>query len=175
MPSFDPSRFLSLADMNILNFGPGVLFVALGVIFVLIWGLSLGRTRALVSLLAIYIAFVLESAFPYLDYVSSLLNLKAEEGLLRVGLFFAVYILVFGILNSSLVKVRLSMKETSIFLVGLISMLQLGLLISIIVNILPAGMITKIPGVLLPLFSGAQPLFFWFLLPVIAILFIRKD
>ena len=175
MPSFDFSRFVFNIDTSIFNFGPGVLFFLLGVVFVLVWGLSLGRTRALVSLLAIYIAYVLEIAFPYLAHVSNIFGLKAGDGLLRIGIFFAAYIVVFAILNSSLVKVRLSMKESSVVIVGLISMLQLGLLISIIFNTLPATMLKQIPPSVMPFFSGNQALFFWFLLPVIALLFIRKD
>lgn len=175
MPDFDLNRFIAIADVNILDFGPEVLFFMLGVIFVLIWGLSLGRTRALVSLLAIYIAYVLETTFPYLNMVYDAFNLKTDENLLKIGLFFAAYIIVFGILNKSLVKVRLSMKETSIATVGLISMLQLGLLISIIANTLPQDLISKIPAYLLPFFVGQQALFAWFLLPVMVILFLKKD
>lgn len=175
MSNFDLNRFIAIADVNILDFGPEVLFFLLGVIFVLIWGLSLGRTRALVSLLAIYVAYVLEITFPYLNQVYGAFNLKADENLLKVGLFFAAYIIVFGILNKSLVKVRLSMKETSLATVGLISILQLGLLISIIANTLPQDLISKVPVYLLPFFVGQQALFAWFLLPVIAILFIKKN
>src|SRR3989344_3856179 len=131
-----------------LSFGPEVLFFLLGVIFFLIWGLSLGRTRALVSLLSIYIAFVLKSTFPYFEYVSRSLNLKYDIKFIEIGLFFAAYIIVFAILNRSLVKVRLSMKETSLLLVGLISVLQLGLLISIIANNLPQDVIDRIPAYL---------------------------
>ena len=161
--------------MNILSFGPGVLFFMLGVIFVLVWGLSLGRTRALISLLAIYIGYVLETTFPYLEYLNNLFNFKTNRVFLKVGLFFVTYIIVFGILNKSLVKVRLSMKETSVFLVGLISMLQLTLLISIIVNMLPVDMLLKVPAHVMFVFSGNQQLFFWSLLPIIAVLFIKKN
>src|SRR3989344_8586837 len=175
MKGFDFNRIIPIIDVNIIDFGPGVLFFLLGVIFVLIWGLSLGRTRALVSLLSIYIAFVLKSTFPYFEYVSRSLNLKYDIKFIEIGLFFAAYIVVFAILNKSLVKVRLSIKETSIFIIGLISVLQLGLLISIISNDLPQQFISKIPASTLPFFFGPLALFVWFFIPIIAILFIKKD
>ena len=158
-----------------ISLGPEVLFFILAIIFILLWGLSLGRTRALVSLLAIYIAYVLETTFPYLSYVNDRLNLKYDMSYVKIGLFFAVYIIVFAILNGSLVKKRLTMGETSVLLVGLISILQLGVLVSIIINNLPAPALTKIPLYLAPFFLGQQALFIWFALPIVVILFIKKD
>ena len=175
MGSFDFNRIIPIIDVNIIDFGPGVLFFLLAVVFILIWGLILGRTRALISLLAIYIAYVLKATFPYLEYANKSLNLKYDIKFIEIGLFFAAYIIVFAILNRSLVKVRLSMKETSLLLVGLISVLQLGLLISIIANNLPQDFIDRIPAYLLPFFLGQQALFGWFVLPIIATLFIKKD
>lgn len=157
-----------------INLGPQVLFFTLGVIFILLWGLSLGKTRLLVSLLAIYIAYVLETLFPYLSYINDALNLNYDVSYIRIGLFFAVYIIVFAILNGSVVKARLTMSETSLMIVGLISTLQLGLLISIITNSLSATILRQVPEYILPFFYGQQALFVWFLLPVVSLLFIRK-
>lgn len=158
-----------------VDLGPQVLFFTLGVIFILLWGLSLGRTRALVSLLAIYIAYVLETLFPYLSYINDGLNLNYDISFIRIGLFFAIYIIVFAILNGSVVKARLTMGETSLAIVGLISALQLGLLTSIIVNNLSAVILRQAPEFILPFFYGQQALFAWFLAPVISLLFIRKN
>lgn len=158
-----------------LSFGPEVLFFVLGLIFVLLWGLSLGRTRALVSLLAIYIAYVLETTFPYLSIINKTLNLKYDISYVKIGLFFAVYIIAFAILNGSLVKKRLTMGDSSIVIVGLVSLLQLGLLVTIISNNLPSLVTEQIPAYILPFFIGPQALFGWFVLPIVAVLIIRKD
>ncbi len=155
--------------------GPEILFIILGIVFILIWGLSLGRTRALVSLLAIYIAYVIETLFPYLSYINDGLNLNYDISFIRIGLFFAAYIIVFAILNGSVVKVRLTMGESSLMIVGLISMLQLGLLISIIINNLSAAILRQAPEFILPFFYGQQVLFVWFLIPIASLLFIKKD
>ena len=170
---FDINYWLKQAPH--ISFGPEVLFIILGAIFILLWGLSLGRTRALVSLLSIYIAYVLMISFPYLSYVNRALNLKYDIEYVKVGLFFAVYIVVFGIFNKSLVKVRLSMKETSTVTVGIISLLQLCLLVSIVVNITQSIFLDRIPDYLAPFFLGQQALFTWFVLPILVILFIKKD
>ena len=94
----------------------------------------------------------------------------------KIGLFFAIYILVFGILNKSLVKKRMTLAETSVIMVGFVSLLQLCLLISIIVNNIPLSVTKQIPAYLLPFFIGQQALFAWFVLPVaLILLFIKKD
>ena len=158
-----------------LNLGPEVLFVILGAVFILVWGLGLGRTRALVSLLAIYIAFVLETNFPYFSQFNRALNLKYDMEYVKIGLFFSAYIVTFAILNKSLVKARLTMKETSVIVIGLISLLQLGLLISIILNNLPVSVVAKAPVYLSPIFLGQQALFIWFFVPILYVLFIKRD
>lgn len=174
--NFDLGNLVSLSGrISGVNLGPQVLFFTLGVIFILLWGLSLGRTRALVSLLSIYIAYVLITIFPYLAYVNDALNLNYDISFIRIGLFFAVYIIVFAILNGSVVKARLTMGESSLIIVGLISMLQLGLLISIIINNLSAVILRQAPEYILPFFYGQQVLFIWFLLPMVSLLFIKKD
>lgn len=165
----------NLAAISNFNFGPSGLFAVLGLIFLLLYGLSLGRTRALISLLGIYIAYAIMSVFPYLDRLHDLVRVSPELYITRVGLFLFVYVVVFSILNRSLVKSRLTLKEASFFSVSVISILQLGLLITIITNIIPLSAL-KIPGNLSGLteyFSTNEALFYWFLVPILIVSFMR--
>jgi|SRR3989344_1105705 len=159
------------------NFGPSGLFAILGLIFLLLYGLSLGRTRALISLLGIYVAYAIVSVFPYLDRLHEAMRISSELYITRVGLFLLVYVVVFSVLNRSLVKNRLTLKDASFFSVSVISILQLGLLITIITNIVPVNVL-NISGNLSGLteyFSTNEALFYWFLVPIIVILFMKKD
>ncbi len=168
----------NLAAISGFNFdlGPSGLFAILGLIFLLLYGLSLGRTRALISLLGIYIAYAIMSVFPYLDRLHELVKISPELYFTRVGLFLLVYVVVFAVLNNSLVKSRLTIKEASFLSVSIISIMQLGLLVTIITNIVPVSAL-KISGNLYYVseyFSTHEALFYWFLAPIIIVSFMKR-
>lgn len=170
---------IRIVEKYIPNFdlGPSGLFVLLGLIFLLLYGLSLGRTRALVSLLGIYIAYAIMSVFPYLDRLHESIIISSELYVTRVGLFLVVYVIVFAILNRSLVKSRLTLKDASFFSVSITSVLQLVLLITIITNIIPSSvlMVSGNLSGLVEYFSTNEALFYWFLAPIIVLLFMKRD
>src|SRR3989338_11024106 len=169
IPNFN---LATISQFN-FNFGPSGLFAILGLIFLLLYGLSLGRTRALISLLGIYIAYAIMSVFPYLDRLHDFIKILPELYITRVGLFLFVYVLVFAVLNRSLIKNRLTIKEASFLSVSIISILQLGLLITIITNIVPVSAL-KISGNLSyfsEYFSTHEALFYWFLAPMVVVSF----
>src|SRR3989338_9070209 len=154
-------------DKYIPNFdlGPSGLFAILGLIFLLLYGLSLGRTRALISLLGIYVAYSIVSVFPYLDRLHEAMRISSELYITRVGLFLLIYVMVFSVLNRSLVKNRLTLKDASFLSVSIISILQLGLLITIITNTVPVSAL-KASGNLFGIaeyFSTNETLFYWFM------------
>jgi len=169
IPNFD---LTAISGLN-LNFGPSGLFAVLALIFLLLFGLSLGRTRALVSLLGIYIAYAILSVFPYLERLQEFVKISPELYITRVVLFLAIYIAVFVILNRSLVKGRLTLKEASFFSVSVISFLQLGLLVTVISNIIPVSAF-KFSDNLSRYFATNEALFFWFLVPLVVVLFMKR-
>jgi len=167
----------NLATISKFNFGPSGLFAILGLIFLLLYGLSLGRTRALISLLGIYIAYAIMSVFPYLDRLHDLIKVSPELYITRVGLFLFIYVIVFAVLNYSVVKSQLNMRDASFLSVSVISVLQLGLLITIITNIVPVSAL-KIPANFLYLsdyFSTNDSLFYWFVAPILIVSFMKGD
>ena len=173
IPNFD---LAAISKFN-FNFGPSGLFAILGLIFLLLYGLSLGRTRALISLLGIYIAYAIMSVFPYLDRLHELIKVSPELYITRVGLFLFIYVIVFAVLNRSLVKSHLNLKDASFLSVSIISVLQLGLLITIITNIIPVSVL-KIPGNLSyfsDYFSTNEVLFYWFLIPILIVSFMKGN
>ena len=177
MNKYIPNFNLAAISKFNFNFGPSGLFAILGLIFLLLYGLSLGRTRALISLLGIYIAYAIMSVFPYLDRLHDLIKISPELYITRVGLFLFIYVIVFAVLNRSLVKNRLNLKDASFFSVFVISFLQLGLLITIITNIVPVSAL-KVPGNLsgfTEYFSTNEALFYWFLAPIVVVSFLRGN
>ena len=175
MEKYIPNFDLAAISRFDFDFGPSGLFAILGLIFLLLYGLSLGRTRALISLLGIYIAYAIMSVFPYLDRLHDLIRISPELYITRVGVFLFVYIAVFTILNNSLVKGRLTLKDASFLSVSVISIMQLGLLITIITNIVPVSAL-KVYGSLSyfsEYFSTHEALFYWFLAPIVVVSFMK--
>ena len=163
---------------NLIKFdfsSPGLLLGGLVVIFLVLWGLSLGRTRAMISLLALYIAYAIESVFPYYDNIREAVSFTKDSGLIVLGFFLISYVAVFIALNGSLVKSRLTIKESSIVTVLIVSMLELGLIISIVMNIVSIGDYVDIPSNLTIYFDNVTALFYWLLAPIIFVIFIKKD
>src|SRR3989338_330702 len=85
--------FSSLASVS----GTGFtwLFGALGVVSISLYGLSLGRTRAVMSLLAVYVAFTFDRLFPYFTEIKNMVSGDIADYWIRTSLFLIVYILVF--------------------------------------------------------------------------------
>src|SRR3989344_3718524 len=157
-----------------LDLTPTTLFVGLVLVFMIIYGLSLGRTKALISLLGIYVALAFDAAFPYLEQLHSLLPIQIEIYTTRIMVFMLVYFLVFAILNNSFARGRLTLKESSIVSVSVISLSQIGLLIAVITNITPDDIIEKMPQYLYAYFSTKEALFYWIVFPIVILIFLKK-
>lgn len=158
-----------------LNFSPGVLFAGLILVALLIYGLSLGRTKAVVSFLGVYIAYAVYSVFPFWEWLHTTIKFSPELYLTQIGFFLVAYLIVFLILNKSLVKSRMTIGEASFFAVSIISVLQLGLLMTIILNILSVDVVAKIvPAYLARFFITPSAMFYWFIVPIPALLLVRR-
>src|SRR3989338_8520118 len=142
-----------------LNLSPTSLFFGLILVFMIMYGLSLGRTRALISLLGIYVALAFDAAFPYLEQFHNALPVKADIYTTRLILFLSVYLIVFAVLSNSFAKGRLTLKESSIISVAVISLAQIGLLVAVITNITPDKVIEQMPQYLSAYFSTKEALF----------------
>jgi len=166
-----------------ISITPESLFTGLALVILLLFGLSLGKTRALLSLLGIYIAYAIQAVFPYTQELHQLIFSANGFGRLtagdiyvtRITLFIVMYFLIFIILNRSTVKSRLSMTEVSFMTILMVSILQLGLLISIFTNMLNPETLAKLPVEFTQYFSTPIALFYWFIVPIIFVLiFMRR-
>lgn len=159
---------------SISSFGPGWLFGAFGTVAISLFSLSIGRTRAVISLLSIYVAFAFEMIFPYSDRVSNIVGDSLEEYWIRLGIFLIAYITVFAIFNFSFIRKRVSSSEYSLFEIIILSFLQIGFLVSVVFNILPEEVILKWVPSFSNYFSTPTALFFWAFAPLPGLLFIKK-
>ena len=158
-----------------LNLGPTTLFVGLALVFLILYGLSLGKTKALISLLGIYVALAFDAAFPYLEQLHGFVGITEEIYTTRIVVFMLMYLLTFAILNKSFASKRLTLKDSSIISVSVISLTQIGLLIAVITNIIPDEIIEKMPEYLSAYFASKEALFFWIIIPILMLIFMRKS
>ena len=158
-----------------LNLGPTTLFVGLALVFLLLYGLSLGKTKVLISLLGIYVALAFDAAFPYLEQLHNALPVEVEIYVTRLAVFMLMYLLTFAILNKSFASKRLALKDSSIISVSVISLTQIGLLIAVITNIIPDEIIEKMPEYLSAYFASKEALFVWVIIPILLLIFMRKS
>ncbi len=142
-------------------------------LFVFLYGMSVGRTRAILSLLAIYAAYVLAVLFPYQEQIQHVL-VHLPESTTRPAVFAIFYIAVAAILNISSLKNRLSLGELSFGKVLIVSFFQAGLLVGMLASLVPIR--HTLPAALAPMypyFASQQALFAWAVAALVVLPFIR--
>ena len=155
-----PWSVLTTASLTDALRDPKGLFALLAVVALVLYGLSVGRTRALVSLLSIYVAYMLAVLFPYFTWLSANIPTQYRE-MTAVGLFIVLYAVTFSILSSSMLKGRITLGEISIWQVVVISVIQIGLLASICVSLIPAEHGAQLMGPLYRWFGGQPAMWAW--------------
>ncbi|MEK7589557.1 MAG: hypothetical protein AAB479_02975 [Patescibacteria group bacterium] len=153
--------------------GPRELFVMLIIVAVFLYGMSIGKTRALMSLLAIYVALTLTNLFPFLETLTKAVPESFEPYFIKVGLFFALYISAFFILYRSSLR-RLSMGDMALTKVLLISLFQIGFIGAVMASFIPEATSEKSLGVIYPFIGTPLALFVWSLISL-AILPLMKE
>lgn len=156
-------RFLSLtATLSVAGVmrDPKSLFALLIITVLILYGLSVGRTRALLSLLSIYIGYVLAVLFPFMPWISGHVA-EAYRPYLGVAVFIILYGIVFLLISHSIRRTRLSLGEISFVQVVLISLVQIGLLCAILASLLPAATSQHLLGPLHRFVDGDRVLWVW--------------
>lgn len=148
------------------------LFALLVGIVVFLYGISVGKTRAIVSLLSIYVAYAMTVLFPFRAWIEQFVSPESRP-LIPTGVFIVAYLFVFGVLNLSILSKRLSLGEISIPKVLLISVVQIGILASMIASLLPAEVTDRF-GMLKPYITGGPILFGWTVLAVLMLPFLKE-
>ncbi|MEK7645622.1 MAG: hypothetical protein AAB374_00730 [Patescibacteria group bacterium] len=162
-----------LGTLSAPSLTSGELFGILVVVGVLLMALTLGRTRTLISVLAIYVAFTLQAMFPFFGWLLNNQSFTNDLPTLRVFVFFVLYAIVFGLLNRSILKTRFNLSESSFTAVVTMGLAQLGFIISIILNLAPSfyNISQRLPAGALPYIGNQHALFYWALVPILLLVF----
>ncbi len=134
----------------------------------LLYGLSLGRDRVIVILVAIYMALAVVTNAPALSSLNVSLHLN-ENYVLQVSIFLGIFVVVFFLLSRSALLKTLggsdapgSWWQTIVF-----SMLQVGLLISVTLNFLPPTITQGLTQVTKNIFMSNYGRSAWLILPIV--------
>ena len=141
----------------------------------LIYGLSMGRDRAIVVIVSIYMAL---AVVDYAPFVENLIKGTAVEQffIFKISSFLVVFILLFYLLaQSALLNTIASRSATrSWWQAILFSFLQVGLLISIVLSFLPAEATNVFSDFTKKAFTTEMARFVWIVSPIVLMALIRK-
>ena len=161
----DPKFLLGFLSFNL---GAESLFGLLVFVALLLWGLSLGKTKILISILAAYVGYGLTQLFPFSEAISEIAK-GVPDYYVNIGLFVITYVFVFLVFNFSLMKKRASSSEFSLWQILLFNILQICFMASIIFSYLPQDIGIRFLGSFYWVFGSAQAIFVWALAPLITL------
>lgn len=150
--------FLGLSGTNQST----ILMMIFGAFVIFIIGFTLGRSRILMSIICVFIAFFVEKNFPYFASVSSLIG-KMPAYIVHIGLFALAFVISFSILNRSVLKHRVTLKDASIISILILSLVNVGLLTSVVLSYYSGA----------TFFGTKNALFYWAIVTLIAIFFLK--
>lgn len=145
----------------------------------LAYGLSLGRDRILVILVSIYMSVAVITYVPYITQFTA--SISINDGFaLRISAFLGIFILVFFLLSQcALLKTLASSAEQGAWWEALVfSVLNAGLLTSVVLSFFPEGGEGLLTGFSQQIFLSDPAKAIWIILPVFVMLVLgrtRKD
>ena len=143
------------------------------IISVLIYSFTLGRDRIVAILVSTYLAWAVAINFPYTNELTELIK-QSGIGLWQVSSFLIVFILLFFFLSRSRMIQGLSTFGGSWWQVIIFSLLQVGLMTSIILSLLSDASLTHLSPFTKIIFLDDLGRFCWTVLPILALVFFDK-
>jgi len=150
-----------------------LLFIGL-LILGMIYGFTVGRDRAVTMLLSTYLALAVVTNAPILSRLSVSLNTnKSAE--FQLAWFLGVFFLIFGILWRSHLLKNLAQDKGAWWETAIFSVVQVGLLVSIGMFLLPYETTSKLSPFFQEAFSGEIGRSFWLLAPIPLLFVIGRE
>ncbi len=139
----------------------------------IVYGLTIGRDRSIIPLLALYIAYVLTLHLPLVGRLNHWLTLPPSPTL--SALWFMVFFLLGVFLFKRAPHITSPGREPGTWWEAiLLAMLQIGLAICFIGHLVPATLVDQWPERLQSVFVGEWGKTFWMTAPLLFLLFVRR-
>ncbi len=143
------------------------------IISVLIYSFTLGRDRIVAILISTYLALAVATNFPFINQLTVIIN-KSGIFAFQVSAFLIIFALLFFFLSRSQLVQSLANLSGSWWQIILFSLLQVGLLISIILSFLPEIALQHLSIFTKTIFLSDLGRFCWIILPIIALVFVQR-
>lgn len=138
----------------------------------LIYGISLGRDRIIVIMVSIYMAVAVINFAPYVQEVNTTINVN-DNFALQVTTFLGIFVALFFFLSQSALLRTLGSRaaQGAWWQIMIFSILQAGLMISVVLSFLPAESIDTFNPLTKQLFVDDVARGAWITAPIIAMAF----
>lgn len=162
----------ALKDLNLAHPTWDIFVLLFFTFAVLLYGLTLGRDRIILTLIAIYISLAVVNTAPYLANFKS----GGSEFAVRMGLFVGAFIvLFFALARSAFLRNVGSPASGRWWQVVLWSFLHVGLLTSVMLSFLPGRAMGYFAPLTQAIFTGNFGKFFWLVTPIVLMIFMSED
>ena len=154
-----------------------VFFFVLLAVFLM--GLTFGRSRILIGLLSLYAARVLELGFPYFTQAQELLKKQTlvphfSQSWLHLAVLVVFAMIIFLLLQRSVLRNRLSVADAAILPVAILSFLAMGFFTSLAFIYLPSGLYQSFRPDIQQYFTSPIAQFWWAVAPILALIFLKR-
>jgi hypothetical protein len=166
---FDPEvATMAVQNVNWIDPSWDLFIVMFFVVASFIYGISLGRDRIIVILMAIYMSLAIVNYIPFLSGFETHVSVN-DTFALRVSVFLGVFILLFFFLSHSALMKAFGSRgaQGGIVQVMLFSFLHVGLLISVTLSFFPTDLADVLSPLTRSLFISDTAKAIWVTLPVV--------
>lgn len=146
-----------------------IFFVSVGILF----AFTLGKARVLFVLLSLYVGLAIASSLPFITEETSSKFHLGSVAALKIVVFMVCVITLFILFSRMGVLSSFSGKMNPLVIL-LFSYLQVGLLISVLLSFLPPDTISSFAPITKKLFTTNIARMSWLLVPIVAMLLIKK-
>ncbi|NUM25229.1 MAG: hypothetical protein HUU49_01225 [Candidatus Buchananbacteria bacterium] len=170
------SHDLWLAFLNIDWSAPSwdIIILLFFLVSVLIYGFALGRNRVVAILISTYLSLAVTTNLPFMDKLTEIIN-RYVTFTFQVSSFLIVFILLFFLLTRGSLLQKYASLGGSWWQVIIFSLLQVGLLTSIILSFLPSEAYSNLSEFTKTVFISDVGKFCWIILPISGLIFFKGD
>jgi len=164
------------ASLNPSNFSWDLLVFICFVVAVFIYGISMGKNRLILVLIASYLSYIIVKALPWKEWKLFLDKNGEPQSNILIFSFLALIIVIYFLAPGSLLgsAIRFKRKKSGWLTVLILSILQVGFLASIVVAFLPRETLKEFSSLATKFLLGPEAQFIWLVLPLVAVLFLRR-
>lgn len=144
-------------------------------ITVFLYGMSLGRDRVIVTLVAIYMALAVVSNAPFLGRLQADININ-QFFAFRITTFLGMFVLLFFLMSRSALQHTFgNLASGTWWQVMLFSIFHVGLLVSITLSFLPKDAVEHLAPMTRQFFASEAAKFTWIVLPIFGMVLMKTD